>query len=394
MSEPRAVGELRLPARHPLRVVQMVALGVGIAGAIGSVLGWRQNPAAFYHAYLIVFLYLLGFALGPIGILGLQYITGGRWGAAIRRPLEAAASTLPLVALMFVPIVIGMHELYVWTHADVVAKDVVLSAKAGYLNERFFLVRAALYFIVWIAVSWFLCRLSHQQDAEPSEAMDKKLQFMGRGTLVLYALTMTFASVDWAMSIEPHWFSHIYGVRMIGGQILTAFAFAIVITVVLQREEPLTTIIGRERFHDLGNLMLAFVMLWAYFELSQFLIIWSADLPEETSFYIRRLAGEWRIYGLLLVTFHFVVPFLVLLSRPVKHAPMRLGAVALMILVARAADVYWLIDPSYEDPALVPHWLAAALLAGLGGLWLAAYVWRLAAYPLLPVSDTSLLRED
>jgi hypothetical protein len=287
-----------------------------------------------------------------------------------------------------------MRRLYVWTDPAVVAADEALQHKALYLNVPFFIARAAVYFIVWIAAGYMLCSLSHRQDTEPSEAMDRKLQYLGRGTLVLYALTMTFAAVDWAMSIEPHWFSHIYGVRMIGGQILTAFAFSIVILVLLQREEPLTTIIAPERFHDLGNLMLAFVMLWAYFELSQFLIIWSADLPEETSFYIRRLASDWRLFGLLLIALHFVVPFLVLLSRPVKRAPMRLGAVALLLLGARAADVYWLIDPSYRDPSIAPAWLAATLLAGLGGIWLATYVWRLAAYPLLPVSDTSLLRED
>jgi hypothetical protein len=211
---------------------------------------------------------------------------------------------------------------------------------------------------------------------------------------VLYALTMTFAAVDWAMSVDPHWFSHIYGVRMIGGQILTAFAFAVVVIVSLERRGPLGTIIGPARFHDLGNLMLAFVMLWGYFEFSQFLIIWSGNLPEETPYYLRRLGGGWRVFSLALVVFHFAVPFLVLLSRPIKRAPGRLAAVAMLLLVARAADVYWQLMPSFQADSLAPHWVTGALLAGMGGIWLVIYVWRLGAYPLLPVSDTSLLEKD
>jgi hypothetical protein len=388
------VGDLRLPSRHPLRLVQVIAVVAGLAGVAGSVLGYWLSPVAFFRSYLIVFLFWLGFALGPIGILGLQYVTGGRWGVVIRRPLEAAAATLPLMAVLFVPLALGLHEIYEWTNQDIVAHDIVLQRKAGYLNERFFMVRAVVYFGVWITLSNLLCNLSLRQDVEPGAEIERKLQLVGRATLVAYGLTMTFAAVDWAMSVDAHWFSHIYGLRIIGGQILTAFAFVVAIAVILERRGPLGTFIAPNRFHDLGNLMLAFVMLWAYFELSQFLIIWSADLPEETSFYIRRLSAGWGIYGSLLVVFHFAVPFVVLLSRPVKRSPGRLAAVALFLLLMRAADVYWQIAPSFRDASLLPHWVLVALLVGMGGIWLAAYVRQLAAHPLLPVTDTTLLEAD
>jgi hypothetical protein len=390
---PATVGEHRLPSGHFLRRLQILGLVVGLGGLAVSFLGYQADRVAFLHAYLIVFLFYLGFALGPLGILGLNYVTGGRWGVVLRRPLEAAASTLPIMALLFLPIVFGMHDLYAWTHTDEVAKDAILTAKAGYLNEQFFLARAVFYFAVWILVAYGLIRFSHNQDREPGETADRRLQFMGRITLVLYALTMTFAAVDWAMSTDPHWFSHIYGVRIIGGQILTAFAFTVAVAVSISRDEKLTKLIRPDRFHDLGNLMLAFVMLWAYFELSQFLIIWSGNLPEETPFYITRSSGAWKIYTALLVLFQFVVPFVVLLSRPVKRNPGTLAAVALLVLVMRCADLYWMIIPTFQS-TVVPPWVFPALIAGIGGIWLAVYVWRLAAYPLLPVSDSSLLEEE
>jgi hypothetical protein len=390
---PATVGEHRLPSGHFLRRLQILGLVLGLGGLAVSYMGYQADRVAFLHAYLVVFLFYLGFALGPLGILGLNYVTGGRWGVVLRRPLEAAASTLPIMVLLFVPIVFGMHDLYEWTHTDEVAKDVVLSAKAGYLNEHFFFIRAAVYFVVWALLAFGLIRLSHRQDQAPGEGAERRLQFMGRITLVLYALTMTFAAVDWAMSVDPHWYSTIYGVKIIGGQILTAFAFTVAVSVSISRDEKLSKIIVPARLHDLGNLMLAFVMLWAYFELSQFLIIWSGNLPEETPFYLTRSSGAWKIYTGLLVLFQFVVPFVALLSRPVKRNPGTLAAVALLVLVMRCADLYWMITPTFQT-TIVPPLVFPALIAGIGGIWLVIYVWRLSAYPLLPVSDTSLLEEE
>jgi len=390
---PSGIGEHRLPARHMLRGLQILGALLAIGGGVLGRHAYEVDRLEFLRAYLVVYLFYLGFALGSLGILGLQYVTGGRWGVVLRRPLEAAASTMPLMAILFFPIAFGVHDLYEWTHADIVAKDALLAQKAGYLNEPFFLARAVAYFLVWIPLAFFLCQLSRRQDTEPGASLDRKLEYLGRGTLVVYALTMTFAAVDWAMSVDPRWFSHIYGVRMIGGQILTAFAFTVAVTVALSRHEPLSRLITPARFHDLGNLMLAFVMLWAYFELSQFLIIWSGNLPEEVTFYVTRSGGEWKLFSLLLVVLQFVVPFLVLLSRPVKRNPGTLALVALLVLAMRLADIYWQIVPSFQA-AVTPQWVFPVLLVGMGGLWLTIYVWQLAAFPLLPTSDTSLLAED
>ena len=391
---PAAVGIHRLPKSHPLKTLQRFAVAAAILGVVGAGLGFSIAPDQFYRSYLVAFLFWLGFPLGALGILGIQYVTGGRWGVVIRRVLEASVRTLPLLALLFVPIVLGMHNLYEWTHESIVAHDEILQKKAGYLNEQFFLARAALYFVVWLVLAFFLCRWSREQDDSPGEAVDRRLQFLGRGTLVLYALTMTFAAVDWAMSLDPHWFSHIFGVRMIGGQVLTAFAFAIVVLFLLVRHGPLADLVSPARFHDLGNLLLAFVMLWAYFELSQFLIIWSGNLPEETPFYIQRTEGYWKLYATALIFLHFVVPFLVLLSRPVKRNPGTLALVAGGLVVVRLADLYWQLVPSFPPVTSGSPWLVPVVVTGIGGLWLTTFVWQLGAAPLLPTTDTTLLDEE
>jgi hypothetical protein len=373
--------------------VQAVGVIIALVGGAVAYQVYTLDRGAFFRAYLVVFLFYVGLSAGSLGILGLQYVTGGRWGVVIRRALEAGACTLPLMAALFAPIVLGLGDLYSWTNPEIVAHDVVLARKVGYLNERFFSIRAVAYFVVWIVLTILLCRTSRRQDTSPGEAIDRRLQNLGRAVLVLYSLTMTFAAVDWAMSIDSHWFSHIYGVRVIGGQILAAFAFAVIVSVAFSRREPLRALVSPARLHDLGNLMLAFVMLWAYFELSQFLIIWSGNLPEEVTFYAARSAGGWQFFSVVLVVLQFVVPFVVLLSRPAKRNPGTLVAVATLILAVRCADVYWQIVPTLQA-GIALHWVFAVLLAAMGGLWVSVFVWRLGARPLLPVSDSSLLRGD
>lgn len=376
-----------LPVGHPLLRVEKIAAIVGLAGLAVSVIGLVADREQFFQSWLIAYLFWLGPTLGSMGILMLQHITGGRWGVALRRTLEAGMKTLPLMALFFLPIVVGMHFLFEWTHADVVANDPVLQVKSFYLNEKFFLVRAVLYFAIWFVVAAALSRWSLKQDDEPSPRVDRRLHFWSRGGIALYALTMTFASVDWAMSLEPHWYSHIYGVIVIGGQILTAMMFAIVIAVRLAKMPKVGEFMSAERFHDFGKLLLAFIMLWAYFALSQFLIIWSANLPEETPWYLTRREGGWQVLAVALVLLHFAAPFAILLSRHVKRTPAVLGTVVLALLFMRFVDLYWLVAPSFQGPKLSPHWLDVTTMVAIGGIWVAAFVRLLKPHPVLPLND-------
>ncbi len=269
----------------------------------------------------MAYMLCLGVTLGCLALGMIHQLSGGAWGVLIRRPIGAAVRVIPVMTLLFLPIVLGMTRLYPWTDAALVAHDEVLRHKHLYLNVPFFLVRAAVYFLIWNGLAYFLNAWSLEGDADPDPRIALRMQRLSGIGLVLYGLTITFASFDWLMSLEPHWFSTIYGVLIIGGQGLSALAFLIVALAWLSRREPLDAVIQPTHFHDLGNLMLAFVMLWAYFSFSQFLIIWSGNLPAEIAWYQHRLDTGWRFIGLLLVVGHFAVPFVLLLSRAVKREP-------------------------------------------------------------------------
>jgi len=380
-----------LQADHPLHRLQwraftvgMVALGIAVMGAIAM-------PQQFFRSYLVAYLFWFGIAMGSLAILMIYHITGGAWGAVIRRLLESATRTMPLLALLFVPLLFGLPDLYEWARPEEVAHDPILQHKSLYLNVPFFLIRAGFYFVVWCVVIWFLNRWSLEQDRTTDpEALATRLEQLSRGGLVAVGLTVTFASIDWAMSIEAHWYSTIYGIMIAGGQILAAMAFVIPVAALLSDRGPLTGVISAEQFHDLGKLMLAFVMLWAYFSFSQFLIVWSANLTEEIPWYLRRLQGGWQWVGAALVVFHFAIPFVILLSRTLKRNARRLALVALTMVGMRLVDVYWLIAPAFSPGQFAIHWLDLATVVGLGGVWLAAFVWQLKGRPLVPLHDPSL----
>jgi hypothetical protein len=291
---------------------------------VATAFGAWQSPVQFYRSYLVAWLFWLGLALGSLAILMINHITGGAWGAAIRRLLESAARTMPLLALLFLPIALGVRELYEWARPDVVAHDPILQHKSLYLNVPFFLGRAALYFVAWSAVAFFLARWSLVQDSARDDRPAIWLEQLSRGGLLLLGMTGSFASVDWMMSLEPHWFSTIYGFLFMGGCVLGALAFAIAMASAIADRPPLSEVITPSTLQDLGKLLFAFVMLWAYFSLSQFLIIWSADLPEEIPWYLRRLSGGWRLIILGVIGAQFLLPFVLLLSRRLK--PQRAGA--------------------------------------------------------------------
>ena len=360
---------------------------VGTAGAVLSAIGYFVNPAQFFQSYLMGYMFVLGLTLGSLALGMVHQLSGGAWGVVIRRPIGAATRVLPILTVLFLPIVLGMAHLYEWTHADVVANDAVLSAKRLYLNVPFFLIRAAIYFAAWNAVSYTLNKWALEQDRTGDPAYARRMQMLSGGGLVVYGLCVTFASFDWMMSLEPHWFSTIYGVLTMGGQGLSALAFLIAVLVWLARRPPLHGIVMPTHFHDLANLMLAFVMLWAYFSFSQYLIIWSGNLPEEIAWYLHRLQSGWRVIAVALVIFHFAIPFVLLLSRAVKREPATLVKVAIAILLIRLVDLFWLIAPEFHREGLSVSWLDFVLPATLFSIWMGCFLWQLRRRAILPVYD-------
>jgi hypothetical protein len=381
---------LSLQPGHILYRSQRALLGAGALGLVAALAGALVEPVQFFHSYLVAYLFFIGIALGSLGLVSLNHVTGGRWGVVIRRICEAAMRTLPLLLVLFVPLLFGLGHLYEWAIPEHVAHDALLQRKAPYLNVPFFIVRLGIYFAVWLVVTRYLVRWSRQQDETGDPALVQRLQFLGRGALLLYSLTMTFAAVDWAMSLEPHWFSTIYGILMIGGQVLSAFAFVIPVLLLVADREPFEHLVTAEQFHDLGKLMLAFVMLYAYFAFSQYLIIWSANLPEETPWYLARTTGGWQYVAVLVLFLQFVLPFVILLSRNLKRNARRLAAVALVVLAARLLDLFWLVTPAFSPARFAIHWMDVAAVFGIGGVWLSYFVWQLRDQPLLPLRDPAL----
>ena len=364
---------------------QRVSLIVGIAGLTLCLVGAWFSRQQFFQSYLFAYVFWLGIALGCLGIVMLHNLSGGAWGMIIRRPLESAMKTLPLMALLYVPLLFGLHGLYEWARPEALAHDALLRHKAAYLNVPFFVTRAALYFAIWAGASFFLARWSDEHDRSADSRLIARQRMASAPGLLLYGLTVTFASIDWTMSLEPHWYSTIYGVHFFGGHGLAGFAFTILVAVVLTRHAPVTAMVSPSHFRDLGNLLLAFVMLWAYFAYSQWIIIWSGNLPEEISWYLRRNRGGWQWIVIILVTFHFIVPFLLLLSRKVKRPAPALAAVAGALIIMRMIDIFWYTAPAFNPGRLTIHWMDIAAPVGLGGVWLAMFLRNLRQRPLWPL---------
>lgn len=369
---------------------QKLALAFGSAGLAVCALGAAFNPAQFFRSYLVAYLFWAGIALGCVSVIMLHHLVGGRWGVMIRRLLESGTRTFPLLVLLLVPLLFGLPHLYLWARPEVVAHDELLQHKSPYLNVPFFLARSAFYFAVWLILSYFLNKWSAEQDRTPTASVKSRLQYLSGPGLVLYGLTATFAAVDWVMSLEPHWFSTIYGAVFIVGQVLATLAFVIVALTLLSDREPMKGALRPSHFHDLGNLMLAFVMLWAYVAFSQFLIIWSGNLPEETPWYVRRLSGGWGWIAGILIGFHFILPFFLLLVRETKRRAGVLAILACAMLVLRLVDLFWVVAPAFHENRIQVHWMDLAAPVGVGGIWLAVFLSQLKRRPLLPAAEFPL----
>ena len=367
--------------------VRRPALAVGLIALAACGLGAATAPQQFFQSYLFACVFWAGLALGCLAVLMLRYVTGGAWGVPIRRPLESATRTLPYVAVLFLPLLFGLPRLYAWARPEDVARDPILQHKQAYLNVSFFIGRGFVYIAAWFLLAWFLNRWSDEQDRAPGPGVNRRLQLISSGGLVAYGLTITFWSIDWLMSLEPHWYSTMYGVLLIAGQALSGLAFAVAVTILLARFKPLSDVLSPEHLHDLGKLLLAFVMFWAYVSFSQYLIIWAGNLPEEVPWYLRRLQGGWGWFGVAMIVLHFALPFLLLLPADANRNPRILTALALLIVGMRAVDLFWLIRPAFSPGRFRFHWLDIAAPLGVGGVWLAIFLWQLLQRPLLPRND-------
>lgn len=373
---------------------RMRAVIVGVAALVLCAVGAIFDTAQFFRSYLLGYIFWAGITLGCLAILMVQHLSGGAWGVVIRRPLESATRTLPLLALMFVPVAAGASFIYVWARPEDIQADPILEhamhVKHVYLNVPFFIGRAVFYFLVWIGLSYMLNKWSREQDETGYRPLTRKLQVLSGPGLVLFGLTVTFAAVDWIMSLEPAWFSTIFGILIMGGQALSAMAFVIAVLVVLSNYRPMSEVVNSAHLHDLGKLMLAFLMLWAYFSFSQFLIIWSANIPEEVTWYTRRLNSGWRYVGLALIVLHFALPFVLLLSRDLKRNSKTLAIVAVAVIFFRFVDLLWLTGPEFHHGEFLVHWMDLLMPVGIGGVWLWFYIAQLKMRPLLPVRDPYL----
>jgi hypothetical protein len=385
---PYLPAELTVTDWHePLARVQRIALLAGIGGLVLCIGGLLLDAQRVYAAYLVAFLFWLGISLGSLAWVMIYHLTGGNWGLVIRRLLEASGRLTLLAVLFFLPLLPGLDDLYVWMRPAAVQADALLQHKQPYLNLPFFLARAVFYFIVWALLAWQLNRWSRQQDRSQEPTLVDRLRRLSGPGLAVYGLTITFAGVDWVMSLEPDWFSSIFGVLVAAGEALSALALTTMVLAWLAAYPPLSTVVTRQHFGDLGNLMLAAVLFWAYIAFAQFLIIWSGNLPEEVTWYLHRLEGSWQAWALFVLLFGFALPFAALLSGRLKRRARLLTIIAATLLVAQWAHLHWLVVPVVQPGGLSLHWLDLAAWIAVGGLWVAGFLWQLRRETLLSSYD-------
>ncbi len=366
------------------------SLWIGVGGLALSAIGIAVDPARFFHSYLVAYMFWTTVGLGALFLVMLHYLVNARWSIVIRRLLEAVMATLPAMAILFIPIAAGIHQLYPWSDASAVARDALLTQKASYLNSVFFLVRASVYFAIWYLLSRSLYRASVAEDNAYDEARRARTRRVAAGGMLLFALTSTFAAFDWLMSLDPHWYSTIYGAYVFAGAVLSILSFAMLVALHLRRKGILADVIGVEHYNDLGKLAFAFTIFWAYMAFSQYFVIWYGNIPEETLWYAHRWVGSWKIASLLLVVGRFALPFLFLMPKTIKRNLPFLAVISVWMLLMQWLDMYWLVMPGQSPEGAGLSWMEPVTMAGVGGIFVWLFWRRLASAPLIPVGDPRL----
>ncbi|HOJ74325.1 MAG TPA: hypothetical protein PLV57_11830 [Phycisphaerae bacterium] len=365
------------------------SLIVGAGALLACAGGGIVNARRFFESYLAAYLLFLGIALGSNAMLMVHQLVGGNWGRLVRRLQEAAAASLPLMALLFIPILFGLPDLYPWADSRH-AGDPLFQLRRPYLNPPFFLARAAVYFAIWIVAAWLMRRWANHYEENGQTRYYTRLQRLSAGGLVLYVFTVSFAAVDWIMSREPQWFSTIIGFLVVAGQALSGMAAVVLLLALVVREEPLAGAASRQDFNDLGNILLTLVILFSYMAFVQFLIQWYGNTQEDIAYYVPRMRGGWAWVGAMLIVFHFFVPFFLLLVRFNKRRVRILGAICALLLFMRLVDNVWLIVPSGQGTV---HWTLIASVLGIGGVWLATFLYLLGTRPLLAQRDPAMVED-
>jgi hypothetical protein len=384
---------LDLTAPPVVHKIARRSLIVGVVFGIAAIALAFTRPGDFYRGYLLGYMCWLGVALGSMAILMIRHLTGGGWGMVIRRILGAAMRTLPLLAILFIPVILGMHHLYVWARplnevADTHLREHLEQITKTYLTTNGFIIRAIVYFAIWNLLSFLLSMWSKQTDRAGAPDNTQRFKAVAGPGLILYGFTITFAVIDWVMSIDPSWISTIFGLVILIGEVLSAMCFAVVVERILYNYRPMSEMLKPDFVHDHGKWMLTFIMVWAYFSFSQWLIIWAGNLPTEITFYLKRFNGNWGYIGLFLAIFHFAIPFAVLLSRPFKRNIRKLVWIAIWLMLMRYVDLFWTIEPNFSK-ALTITVADVVVPIAIGGFWLAYFFRNLGSLPLLPAYDPS-----
>jgi hypothetical protein len=366
--------------------MQLGSLMVGTVALVASGIGAFINLKQFFFSYLFAVLFWMGLSLGCFVIVMIHHLTGGRWGYPTRRFLEAGFMVLPLMAVLFIPIFFGLHLLYPWAQET----GTVVKERYVYENDWAYIIRQVFFFFVLIWLATRLRKLSLEQDATNDAAPTRKARFLSGPGLVVFGLLVTFAAVDWIVSLEKNWYSTMFGVILAGGQILTAFAFSIIMVALFRNQQPFAATVTKVHFHHLGNLLLTFVLFWTYVSFGQLLIIYSGDIPPELEWYLHRIAGSWKVIVAVIALFHFFLPFFLLLFRSVKKHVAALTILAALLFVMHIVDTYWLVMPTLHQSGVSLSWMDITAPIGVGGLWVSFFLWRLKAAPLLPRNDPGM----
>jgi hypothetical protein len=382
--------QVTIPAGHSWNRFPVVGAGIALIGVVTCAVLGAANPRQFFFSWLVSFLFFLSLALGALFFVLIQYAAQGGWGIVLRRIGETTFATIPVFAVLFIPVLLGLHDLYEWSHTEAVAKDPLLQWKEPFLNVPFFVIRAAIYFVCWSLTAVLYYRASRGQDATGDPAVSARLRRFAGPAIIVLALSQTFASIDWIMSLTPHWYSTMFGVYFFAGSFVGFIALLSVVAVAMRRAGLLETVISAEHLHDIGKLLFAFTAFWAYIAFSQFFLIWYANLPEETIWYKARFEGSWLSVSLLLMAGHFGVPFFYLMGRAVKRRGWTLALGGAWLLVMHFMDLYWQVMPTLHPAGFSPSVLDVGAFLTIGGCFVSVTSWLMRRQALVPLRDPRL----
>jgi hypothetical protein len=379
-----------IPPGHPWNRIPLIAGAFALLGAVACAILGAANPKQFFFSWLVSFLFFTSLALGGLFFVLIQYAAQGGWGVVLRRIGETIFSTIPVMAVLFLPLLFGLHDLYEWSHADAVEHDPLLRWKAPYLNVPFFLIRAALFFGIWSFIAILYYWGSRGQDVSGDPRVSARLRRFAGPAIIVLALTQTFAAIDWIMSLTPHWYSTMFGVYFFAGSWVGFIALLSVVVVAMRGAGLLDTVISPEHLQDIGKFLFAFTAFWAYISFSQFFLIWYGNLPEETIWFKARMEGSWMTVSLFLMAGHFGVPFFYLMGRAVKRRGWTLALGGAWLLAMHFLDLYWQVMPTLHPEGLRPSLLDVAALMAVGGCFVSAASWLMRRQALVPLRDPRL----